>query len=183
MRILGIDPGLSGALVVLDTSVIVAVIDAPTIKMVKAHRTRSELDVDAMVRAVGDWATGPTMFAVIEMAETRPHQSITSALTTGIGMGIWEGILAAYRLPRERVLARTWKAAMRIPGGPEGKGQARKKAAELFPAVADKFKRVEDHGRAEAALIAEYARRTWVTPLQDPPREPGVWVGDGKVIV
>lgn len=182
MRILGIDPGLSGALVVLDTSVIVAVIDAPTLTMVKAHRTRRELHADAMVQAVGAWATD-ARFAIIEQAETRPHQSITSALTTGLGIGLWEGILAAHRLPRERVRARVWKAAMGIPGGPEGKNQARKRASELFPAVADKFSRVQDHGRAEAALLCEWARRTIVTPLQEPSREPGAWVGDGRVIV
>ena len=38
----------------------------------------------------------------------------------------------------------------------DGKDGSRLRAMELFPAYADRFKRVKDDGRSDAALIAYY---------------------------
>jgi len=49
-----------------------------------------------------------------------------------------------------------WKAHM---GVTHDKETSLKKARELWPESAHFFKRQKDHGRAEAALLAEYGRR------------------------
>ena len=51
----------------------------------------------------------------------------------------------------------TWKKAMKVAGGREGKEQCRALALQLFPACAASFARKKDQGRAEAALLALYA--------------------------
>jgi crossover junction endodeoxyribonuclease RuvC len=42
---------------------------------------------------------------------------------------------------------------------PQGKDGSRYRAAQLFPARAELFKRVKDDGRSDATLIAAYGAR------------------------
>ena len=58
----------------------------------------------------------------------------------------------------ERVAPQVWKKALRLN---QGKDAARALAARMWTAKAGLFARVKDDGRSEAALIAEYGRRTY----------------------
>ena len=69
---------------------------------------------------------------------------------------MWEGMLVMAGVPYELVRPAAWK---KIMGVSADKGEARVMAQKLFPQIAQQFSRVKDDGRAEAALIAEFARR------------------------
>ena len=56
---------------------------------------------------------------------------------------------------------------MKVAGGREGKEQCRALALQRFPACAASFARVEDAGRAEAALLALYAAQR-LGPFAEP---------------
>ena len=71
--------------------------------------------------------------------------------TVGVGFGVWLGVLAALPLPHTRVRPAIWKRAL---GLEKDKEQARLRAMPLFPSA--DLHRQQDHGRAEALLLAWY---------------------------
>lgn len=59
-------------------------------------------------------------------------------------------------LPLVAVQPTTWKKRYDLKGA-EDKGKAREIATQLFPSVEHQLRRVKDHNRAEALLIARWA--------------------------
>jgi crossover junction endodeoxyribonuclease RuvC len=146
-RIIGIDPGLCGALAVLEAGR-VDVFDMPTIRV----RDKKRIDTAALVRLLVD--IGPVDLVAVEDVQGVQGSGSTSAFTFGRGIGIIEGVLAAFERPAMWVTPQRWTKAL---GVSRDKGEHRQRAARLFPADADLFARVKDDGRADAALIAHYA--------------------------
>jgi len=91
---------------------------------------------------------------VIEEAQAMPGQGTRSMFQTGLGMGIWLGVLAALQLPYRRVRPQIWKKAF---GLGKDKEASRLKAMQLYPGA--DLRRKKDHGRAEALLLAFYGQR------------------------
>lgn len=141
--ILGIDPGLSGAIAFFFPSYPdrVSVEDVPV----------ADGAVDAVTLAKRLRQMGPTL-AVIEKVGAMPKQGVVSTFTFGTAYGVLIGAVAAIGVPTRFVAPGKWK---RHYGLTSDKEQARALALRLFPAV-DHFTRKKDHGRAEAALIAKY---------------------------
>jgi hypothetical protein len=142
-----IDPGLSGALVIVDhAGALVALADTPTLALHIARGTRHDYDVPGMVALVVPYAG---LHVVIEASQPMPGQGTRSMFTIGYGYGLWLGILAALQVPYTPVRPAVWKKAV---GLGKDKEQARLRAQQLFP-TAD-LRRKKDHGRAEALLLA-----------------------------
>jgi crossover junction endodeoxyribonuclease RuvC len=100
-------------------------------------------------------------FVVLERSQAFPDQGAVSNFTTGHGYGLWRGLIVGLGFPYETVHPRTWKGAMSLDGD---KGKSFLLAKQLFPSVADSFKKPKGRvdsldGRAEALLLAEWARR------------------------
>lgn len=163
MRVyLGIDPGLDGALAwIAGDDVTVEDTPATTTK----PREYLAASMAALLEQVRLEADGGELFAVLERAQptrirgTGRQPGASSTFSTGRGFGLWEGLLAGQRIPYMLVQPQVWRRALGFPAG-AGKDYSRAHAGRLFPTMADQLKRVKDHGRAEALLIAEYARRT-----------------------
>lgn len=146
--ILGIDPGLSGAIAFYftDAPSRVAVEDMPVAgKMVSAPI------LSDLIRRYGP------AIAVVESVGSRPGQGVSSTFRFGTAYGIAQGVIGALQIPIEFVAPQRWKKHFRLSGD---KDLSRSKAQQLFPACATSFSRVKDHGRAEAALIAKYGAET-----------------------
>ena len=147
--ILGVDCGLSGAWALLDDSGrLVAVGDMPASDgAVSAHLLTTELDMPD----VDEWAR----VAVVEIAGAMPGQGVSSTWKFARATGVVEGVLAGLGWPVHTVTPATWKRGL---GLGKDKAASRAMAARLWPDMADRFKRVKDDGRAEAALIAWWWR-------------------------
>lgn len=156
MKIAGIDPGLSGAIAILD-EMTVRCVDAPTLAVKSGKKTRQHFDLQAMTRTLRDCSPDHVF---IESVHSMPAQGVASSFQFGMGFGMWQGILAAMGIPYTLVTPQRWKKAMLADMGSE-KSAARLRAGQLFPSSAEQFARVKDDGRAEAALIAEYGRRVY----------------------
>jgi len=91
------------------------------------------------------------------MIKGKGSANIRTAHLVGVGFGMWPLFLQSknYGYGREEVDPSDWKKAMGLLG--KDKNASRKKAQALFPKAP--LARKEDHGRAEALLLAEYARR------------------------
>ena len=149
--ILGIDPGLSGALALLSPEGnVLAIEDMPTIEVVINGKKRRNMPPVALANTIRILAPQK---AFLENVGVRPGEGAVGAFSFGRNLGQIEGVLAALRIPTTLVHPATWKRRMNIPAD---KGGARMKAMALFPDKVDLFKRVKDDGRAESALLAYY---------------------------
>ena len=164
MIYIGIDPGLSGAVGVIDEGTIntqdpitVSVFDTPTV-LVEGEKTKRKYLGRAMALLLEPYAKRSDVLAVLENVHAMPKQGVSSSFCFGEGKGRWEGILDAYSIPTELVSPQRWKKAIMADQG-KAKSAARFKAMALFPSLADQLKLVKHDGRAEALLMAEYARR------------------------
>ena len=164
--IIGIDPGLAGAVAVLGTTAVM-VWDTPTVTLDGPRRTRREYDLHQMRAILVPWQRRG--FAYIEATHAMPKQGVRSMWTMGYGVGVWEGLLAALEIPWARVRPQRWQREM-LADTPKGKDASRLVAMRLFPQMADLLRRKQDHGRADALLIAAWGRRQ--LERGGPPRVP-----------
>lgn len=155
---IGIDPGLDGAVACICDDGYASVEDTPTMNVGRGKVTKRVYDSQGMVaRLIAiPWDSA---HVVIEDVHSMPGQGVASTFTFGVGFGTWLGILAALKLPYDRVPPQRWKRAM-LDGMGQGKDASRVRALQLFPWMASDLARKKDDGRAEALLMAEYARRT-----------------------
>jgi hypothetical protein len=89
-------------------------------------------------------------------------QGRVGILNYGIGYGEYLGMLKALRIPFGEIYSRTWKKEFSLLGIRPlavAKQRSINVAKDLFPSAADRLTLKKHHGRAEALLIAEYARR------------------------
>jgi crossover junction endodeoxyribonuclease RuvC len=156
MIILGVDPGLSGALAIYNTSEgTVDIIDMPVLEIVRNGKKKREVSAQALAnQLVGRNITA----AFIERVNAMSGQGVTSVFSFGRSSGIVEGVLAAYDIPTTLVTPQTWQKAV---GQRAGKDGSRERAMQLFPAQADLFGRKKDDGRSDAVLIAYYGSKTF----------------------
>lgn len=143
-RVLGIDPGINGALALIDTDDwTLAIIDMPR---EPGRASKNAVSGTGVARAFD--AARPD-HTIIEDVWSSPQQGVTSAFNFGRGLGILEGAASA-RSMVTKIRPQEWKAATRTP---KDKNEARRRAMQLFPTAYDLFQRVKDDGRAEAAIL------------------------------
>lgn len=151
--IVGIDPGVTGAIAVIDgQGKLLEVIDCEAIEQAKKGRRRLDLHHFAWTikQISADWIM-PALI-VLEVQQSMHKQGVASTFTTGYGYGGMLGILTALDQPYCVVRPNDWKVFFRL--GSASKAQSREMVMARFPGQADQFKRVKDHNRAEAVLIA-----------------------------
>lgn len=153
MRIVGIDPGVSGAVSLIEDGKLISVDDLPVVEVVVSKKKRRSIApvllFDLMAKLKPD-------LVILESVGVRSGEGAVGAFSFGRTFGVIEGIIAAQKIPCEYVTPATWKKAVGVPAD---KTVVRNYAMQLFPEFAAKFARVKDDGRAEACLIALYGVR------------------------
>jgi crossover junction endodeoxyribonuclease RuvC len=150
MRIVGIDPGLTGGIAALDTANgDYHVQDLP----VSRDKSLSWIDGLQLLEILKVY--GPNK-AIVERVSTMPKQGISSGFHFGMGFGAILAVLQAAHVPFELVTPVVWKKWLQLPGGKD-KTVSLDRARSLYP-KAD-LKRKKDHGRGEALLIATWGAR------------------------
>ncbi len=160
---LGVDPGFSGAVAIIDeTGGVVGLYDTPILSLRASRGTRHEYDLPGMVRLLQPYA-GHNAHVIIEQSQAMPNQGVRSMFTIGLGYGAWLALLAALELPYTQVRPARWKHALGLRG--KDKEAARLRAQQLFPGADLRLKK--HHGRAEGLLLASYGRTRseHVTPV------------------
>lgn len=152
---IGIDPGATGAVALVHDDT-VQVFDMPTVR-VKIGRSEKQRIADAdLLDLARDLALYRPQRAVIEAVNGIMGQSASASFAFGDAVGATRMAFVAAGHSITTVAPVVWKRALNVRDGKDG---SRAMAAQLFPAFAHLFSRVKDDGRAEAVLIAEYARR------------------------
>ncbi len=139
---IGIDPGKSGAMAIINGKNIVTV------------PYDEEAYADALARV-----DEKNAFAVVERVSAMPGQGVTSMFSFGMNYGFIQGLLTANRIPFEIVMPQKWKKEF---GVTSDKNTSIAVAQRLFPEVSlmrtEKCKKPHD-GIAEALLLALFAKR------------------------
>ena len=95
--------------------------------------------------------------AILEKVNAMPNEGVTSSFKFGTNYGMWQGVLTALRIPFKLVHPRTWqKGLVYKTDGKDSKERSLTVARRLFPDV--DLHRKKDHGKADALLMAYYAR-------------------------
>ena len=153
-RFLGVDPGLSGALAIIEMinglPMLVDVIDMP------ATGTGAKARVDIL--AVATWIKEHAPVDRLRRARASvAGQGASSGFSYGRAVGAIEAVVALCSVPLILVEASAWKRRLHLPG--KDKEAARQQALQLFPPQHALLARKKDHGRAEAALIGRSLER------------------------
>jgi crossover junction endodeoxyribonuclease RuvC len=167
--IIGMDPGLSGGLALVDNSGnIVCCQTMPAgetgvsgIELTRVLKNYMVLEHQKK-RGVGAVDDGG-LRAVVEQVGCMPGQGVCSVFTFGTGFGILQGVLSALEIPWELVRPQRWQKEVcaGIPGK-DPKKRSLEAARRLWPSrtwLASERCRKPHDGMVDAALIAEYGRR------------------------
>ena len=157
MMIVGVDPGQTGALVLLESDG-TFVTAAP---MPGFGAEPSAADFEALLEAMG---TNRDLFVAIEEPFANNRASSIAQLNQGIGFGILLGVVGALGYRHERIKPAQWKRDLGLPMSKDLTYAQKKKnsriwASRLWPAEADRWAKTNSDGIAEAALIGESCRR------------------------
>jgi crossover junction endodeoxyribonuclease RuvC len=173
--IIGIDPGLEGAVVALylDGGARVRMADTPNVRTSDARgRERRVYDEAEMARVLRGMACSieggdlPEVHAFIEQVHAMPKQGVASSFTFGMGYGIWLGILAALRIPHTRVTPQRWVKAV-AADAPKTDQAMVALAGRLYPGVSEDLRTPRGRlllGRSDALLLAHYGRVSGALP-------------------
>jgi len=152
MLTLGIDPGLSGALALLDAAGLPELVaDLPIIR----DKSLAWIDGAALQSTILGALQGRTAVAFVERVSSMPGQGIASSFQFGVGFGSIIGVLQALHVRIEFVTPATWK---RSYGLSKDKHASLHKTRLMFPTA--ELQLAKHDGRAEALLIADWGRRS-----------------------
>ena len=151
MRILGCDPGVSGALVLIDhVKDTCDVIDMPINKIDGKSRINHHalgnhialLDID---------------LAVVEWVSASPQMGVVSAFNFGQSFASIVQALASAIVPYELVAPNVWTRAMGVKA--KEPDSSRQRASQLMPQFSQHWPNKGHHGRSDAALLSLYGKK------------------------
>ena len=157
MRIIGIDPGLSGGIAILDNSKVVKLFDMPI--MPDGKKNKRQLNSALLVKLIKDNIKNlEDTVMVVEQVNAMPGQGVTSMFNFGQTFGAIKGICAALGLPIFLVRPAKWKKHFELINS--SKDSSRTKAIEMYPFISERLSKKKDVNKSDAILIARYYSET-----------------------
>ena len=160
MLIIGIDPGISGAICFLKKGKIIDVIEMPIMAEGKKNKKQvngSQIFNEISLR-IKDF-NKEDIKVVIEQVSAMPGQGVTSMFNFGQSFGILKGICSAMHLSMHFVRPAKWKKYFNLIKSE--KDASRTKAIEIFPYFSTNLSKKKDANKADAILIASYFYETY----------------------
>ena len=132
MKVLGIDPGLTGAIAILEGKNVIKVFDMPT--MAEGKKNKKQLNSAQLVNIIKENVTnGDEVAVIVEQVNAMPGQGVTSMFNFGQTFGAIKGICAALNLPIFFVRPSKWKKHYELINS--SKDASRTKAIEMYPSL------------------------------------------------
>ena len=155
MIIIGIDPGIKGAICILKDGKILDVFDMPIMPVGKKNKSQvngSQIYNEIKKVTVNEEKT--SIKVVIEQVSAMPGQGVTSMFNFGQSFGVLKGIFSAMQIPMDFVSPVKWKKYFNLIN--TQKDSSRTKAIEFFPYISSQLSRKKDANKADAILIASF---------------------------
>ena len=159
MFIIGIDPGISGAICFFENGKIIEIIDMPIMNDGKKNKKQVNgaqiyNEIYKQIKNISKHEIN----VVLEQVSAMPGQGVTSMFNFGQSFGVIKGICAAMRLPLHFVRPAKWKKYFNLLNSE--KQASRTKAIEIFPEISHKLSKKKDINKADAILIASFFNNT-----------------------
>ena len=153
MIIIGIDPGVNGAISVLDKRKVKNVFEIPT--MIEGKKNKRQINGAQLSKIIqSQIVDNKDIFIVVEQVNAMPGQGVTSMFNFGQSFGVIKGICAALNLPIYFVRPNAWKKYFNLLK--TNKDASRTKATEIYPEISNMISKKKDSNKADAILIARY---------------------------
>ena len=153
MKILGIDPGLSGAIAILDKKKVLNLFDMPV--MAEGKKNKKQLNSAQLVDIIRENSIGDDeIVVVVEQVNAMPGQGVTSMFNFGQTFGAIKGVCAALNLPIFFVRPSKWKKYFELINS--SKDSSRTKVIEMYPSLSSQLAKKKDVNKSDAILIARY---------------------------
>ena len=157
MMIFGIDPGISGAISILENKKIIEIYDMPT--MIDGKKNKKQVNGSQVANIFKEKIeTNKEISVVVEHVNAMPGQGVTSMFNFGQSFGVIKGICSALSLPIHFIRPTKWKKHFNLIN--TNKDASRTKVIEIYPEISSKLSRKKDANKADAILIARYFNDT-----------------------
>ncbi len=157
MKIIGIDPGLSGAIAVLEDIKVLSLFEMPV--MAEGKKNKRQLNSAQLVNIIKENTNEDEEVAVIvEQVNAMPGQGVTSMFNFGQTFGAIKGVCAALGLPIFFVRPSKWKKHFELINS--SKDASRTKVIEMYPSFSKQLAKKKDVNKSDAILIARFFAET-----------------------
>ena len=157
MKIIGIDPGLSGGIAVLENNKVLNIFDMPV--MSEGKKNKRQLNSAQLVTLIkANVKSNEDIAVIVEQVNAMPGQGVTSMFNFGQTFGAIKGVCAALELPIFFVRPSKWKKHFELINS--SKDSSRTKAIEMYPALSNNLAKKKDVNKSDAILIARFYNDT-----------------------
>ena len=160
MLIIGIDPGISGAICFFKNGEVVDIIDMPC--MADGKKNKRQINSQQVYNEISQRILNipkKEIIVVIEQVSAMPGQGVTSMFNFGQSFGVLKGICSAMQLSMYFVRPAKWKKYYGLIK--TEKDASRTKAIEIFPYISSYLSKKKDSNKADAILIANFFNNTF----------------------
>ena len=153
MKVIGIDPGLSGAIAILEDGKVQNIFDMPV--MAEGKKNKRQLNSAQLVNIIKEnTKINEEILVVVEQVNAMPGQGVTSMFNFGQTFGAIKGVCAALKLPIFFVRPSKWKKHFELINS--SKDASRTKVIEMFPILSNQLSKKKDVNKSDAILIAKF---------------------------
>ncbi len=153
MKIIGIDPGLSGAIAILEDKKVLKIFDMPV--MSDGKKNKKQLNSAHLVNLIKEnTESNEEVAVVVEQVNAMPGQGVTSMFNFGQTFGAIKGICAALNLSIFFVRPSKWKKHFELINS--SKDSSRTKVIEMYPSISNQLTKKKDVNKSDAILIARF---------------------------
>ena len=160
MLVIGIDPGISGAICFFEDGQINEIIDMPV--MADGKKNKRQINgpqvYNEVLKRINKFPK-KDIIVVIEQVSAMPGQGVTSMFNFGQSFGVLKGICSAMQLSMYFVRPAKWKKYFGLIK--TEKDASRTKVIEIFPYISSQLSRKKDSNKADAILIASFFYNTY----------------------
>ena len=138
MIIIGIDPGIAGAICFFSEGNVIDVIDMPTMAEGKKNKRQvNGRQIFNEIKSIKNKFSNQEISVVVEQVSAMPGQGVTSMFNFGQSFGVIKGICSAMELPIYYVRPAKWKKYFNLINSE--KDASRTKVIEMFPKISHKL--------------------------------------------
>mgnify|MGYP001456511547 FL=1 len=160
MLIIGIDPGISGAICFFENGQVKEIINMPV--MADGKKNKRQINgpqtYNEILKRINNYPK-KDIIVVIEQVSAMPGQGVTSMFNFGQSFGVIKGICSAMQLSMFFIRPTKWKKYFGLIK--TEKDASRTKVIEIFPYISSELSRKKDSNKADAVLIASFFYNTF----------------------
>ena len=160
MLVIGIDPGISGAICFFENGQVKEIINMPV--MADGKKNKRQINgpqtYNEILKRINNYPK-KDIIVVIEQVSAMPGQGVTSMFNFGQSFGVIKGICSAMQLSMFFIRPAKWKKYFGLIK--TEKDASRTKVIEIFPYISSELSRKKDSNKADAVLIASFFYNTF----------------------